>query len=421
MSGHRRVEEVPLAESTPPAAVPGRPLQWVIIGGGIHGSRLAVRLLAEGRVAPDAVRIVDPAPALLDGWRRCTTNTGMRHLRSPAVHHLGVSPWSLIHFAKGWHHGETPRFAPPYQRPAVELFADHSADVLARHGVPDLHVRDRAVEVSLSCRGATVRLERGAPLRTRRVLLAMGAGGRPRWPDWARRLRERHRIQHVFDPGFELDPEDWPERVVVVGGGISAAQVALRLAAAGRRVDLVSRHALRRHQFDSDPGWIGPKYMRRFDRTRDPAARRRMITDARHAGSMPADVHKALLAASRSDPGIRLHQGEPTVAPGPGLVLEVAGARIPTDGVLLATGFEPTRPGGALVDRLVETHRLPCAACGYPLVDRHLRWHPRVFVTGPLAELELGPVARNIIGARRAAERIVPASSTPPARLRAGG
>ena len=91
-----------------------------------------------------------------------------------------------------------------------------------------------------------------------------------------------------------------------------------------------------------------------------------------------------------------------------GLLLEVGGERFPCDGVLLATGFDSKRPGGALVDELVETHQLPCASCGYPVVDAHLRWHPRVFVTGPLAELEIGPVSRNIVGARRAAERIVP-------------
>jgi hypothetical protein len=37
-----------------------------------------------------------------------------------------------------------------------------------------------------------------------------------------------------------------------------------------------------------------------------------------------------------------------------------------------------------------------------------------VFVTGPLAELEVGPVARNLIGARRAAERIVPVAKEHP-------
>jgi len=55
----------------------------------------------------------------------------------------------------------------------------------------------------------------------------------------------------------------------------------------------------------------------------------------------------------------------------------------------------------------------PMEFCGYPIVDRDLRWgHPRIFVSGALAELELGPSARNIAGARLAAERIVQASRT---------
>lgn len=86
--------------------------------------------------------------------------------------------------------------------------------------------------------------------------------------------------------------------------------------------------------------------------------------------------------------------------------------RVSADRILLATGFETKRPGGLLVDRLIEDAALPCAACGYPLVDEHLRWHPRVLTTGPLAELELGPAARNIAGARRAADRILASRSS---------
>ena len=91
-----------------------------------------------------------------------------------------------------------------------------------------------------------------------------------------------------------------------------------------------------------------------------------------------------------------------------GAVLQVGDAYLPIDGMLLATGFEPARPGGALVERLITRHSLPCSECGFPLTDINLRWHPRLFVSGPLAELEIGPVSRNIAGARRAAERIVP-------------
>ncbi len=100
--------------------------------------------------------------------------------------------------------------------------------------------------------------------------------------------------------------------------------------------------------------------------------------------------------------------------------LELDGRRIGADRVVLATGFPSRRPGGAWLDEAVEALQLPCAACGYPIVDRGLRWHPRLLVTGALAELELGPVSRNLSGAQRAAERIVAIArtgrSTPVAR-----
>ncbi len=60
-----------------------------------------------------------------------------------------------------------------------------------------------------------------------------------------------------------------------------------------------------------------------------------------------------------------------------------------------------------MIDSLIDSASPPCARCGYPIVDTSLRWHPRVHVSGPLAELELGPTSRNIAGARRAAEKLV--------------
>ena len=74
-------------------------LDWVIIGGGIHGVHIAARLLGEAEVSPEKLRIVDPAEQLLARWKSHTTTTGMSHLRSPAVHHLDLDPWSLQRFA----------------------------------------------------------------------------------------------------------------------------------------------------------------------------------------------------------------------------------------------------------------------------------------------------------------------------------
>jgi hypothetical protein len=77
-----------------------------------------------------------------------------------------------------------------------------------------------------------------------------------------------------------------------------------------------------------------------------------------------------------------------------------------TDLLVLATGFDPARPGGAWLDAAVAAYGLPTAPDGYPILDPALCWADGLHVSGPLAELEVGPVARNFIGARLAAERI---------------
>jgi hypothetical protein len=65
------------------------------------------------------------------------------------------------------------------------------------------------------------------------------------------------------------------------------------------------------------------------------------------------------------------------------------------------------RPGGELLDRAIRNFHFPSAPCGYLIVNEHLQWHPLVYVSGALAELEVGPVSRNIIGDRRSGERIL--------------
>jgi hypothetical protein len=384
-------------------------LDWLIIGGGIHGVHVAARLLGEGGVDPDALRIVDPADALLARWRACTSTTGMTHLRSPAVHHIDLHPWSLQRFAGHPDRRPPGLFAPPYDRPSLALFDAHCDQVIATFGLTDLHTRGHARRARIEPDGVTVQVEGpdADTLQARRVVLALGASEQVCWPDWAPRGHDR--VHHVFEPGFDAWPAPDEEHVAVVGGGISAGQIALKLIASGHTVHLVSRHALREHQFDSDPGWLGPKHMKRFEGEPDLSRRRAMITDARHRGSVPPDVHRALeraIARGR----LRWHEAEVAAAladDGGVRITLTGGQNLDASRVMLATGFVSCRPGGELVDDLVASANLPCAACGFPIVDEALCWHPRVHVTGPLAELELGPTSRNIAGARRAGDRLV--------------
>ncbi len=380
-------------------------LDWLIIGGGIHGTHIAARLIGDAGVAPERLRIVDPADRLLSQWRRCTEITGMTHLRSPSVHHLDLNAMSLQRFAGKRKTRKRGLFAPPYNRPALTLFNAHCDHVVKTFGLADLHIQERATSCLIDCDGVRVGLSGARELASSNVVLALGSSEQPAWPTWA--PQNHNRVHHVFESGFGGWPLR-PETVAVIGGGISASQVALRMQKQGHQVHLISRHSLRRHQFDSDPGWLGPKYMTAFQRKRDLDLRRKAITEARHRGSVPPDIHRALRRAI-SRGSLQWHESEIKAlhACRDGLELRLCDGVVNVERVLLATGFASHRPGGAMVDQLVTSAALPCAGCGYPIVDSALRWHPRIYVSGPLAELELGPASRNIAGARQAGNRLV--------------
>lgn len=380
--------------------------EWIVIGGGIHGVHLAARLLGEAKVPPSGLRIVDPAKQLLSRWNECTATTGMKYLRSPGVHHLGMKTLGLQHFAGKRKTRKPGLFAAPYERPSLTLFNSHCRHVIEIYGLADLHVQDRVIQCQVDCDSVSLGLASGERLQARQVILAVGTSDQPAWPKWA--PRDDARIHHVFENGFD----GWPtskETICVLGGGISAAQISLRLVKDGHQVHLVTRHAEKEHQFDSDPGWLGPKLMNGFVKEMNPDRRRAIITSARHRGSLPPDVRRQLQRALMGEI-LQRHTDEVKSldVEKDGLKIGFAAEKVlRVDRLLLATGFESHRPGGKMVDELVASCSLPCASCGYPIVDSSLRWHPRIYVAGPLAELEIGPVSRNIAGARRAADRLI--------------
>jgi cation diffusion facilitator CzcD-associated flavoprotein CzcO len=271
-------------------------------------------------------------------------------------------------------------------------------------------VRGEAIEIEAVEGGLRVETTAGA-LTAGRVVLALGSADRPLVPSWAQELRAAGAsVRHVFEPGFRIDDALAYARPIVLGGGLSAFQLALWLA--GRRpgvVTLLARHDTRVHEFDADSRWMGPLGWREFARLAGGGERRGTIARERRRGSVPAEIARELERAV-CDGVMRARRDEVVRAVTGGGVVELelaSGDRLRGDGILLATGFDPRRPGGGLLDGAIDRLGLECAACGYPVVDASLRWGPGLYVTGPLAELEIGPVARNILGARLAGERLV--------------
>lgn len=388
-------------------------LDWLIIGGGIHGVH-AAHVLVNGRSWPrDRVRLLDPHAELLANWTRLSGNVGMAFMRSPGVHHLGLEAGDLTKFARRQTAVTHRLFAEPYQRPAYALFQAHNQHLIQSYRLDELHIQGTAQELARQSGGWRIETEQGA-LEARRVLLAIGRP-QPHWPEWAAVGRALGLpIQHIFAPDYTLShaTRRVPHTpVLVVGGGITAAQVALRLAANWPgNVTLLMRHPIREHQFDSDPGWLGPKYQDGWHKTVDYVQRRQIIQAARHRGSMPPDVVRRVQRAQKAGE-LCVQEGEvTTVVPvrQNGRVELVCrdGQRIWAEQVVLATGFALARPGGAWLETAIAINDLPVAPCGYPILAKTLRWSVGLYVTGALAELEMGPIAPNIAGARQAMQRL---------------
>lgn len=389
----------------------------LVVGAGPIGAHIMSRLVAEEIVPAARAAFLDPQPELFGQWHRRARNCGMQHLRSPASH--GVDPDLRSIRRLGETDGSATWFVPPYHRPSVSLFAEH----LTQRAVATLsavaHIRDRAVRFRREEEDARYpwRVERadGAAVRASVVIIAPGPPA-PRLPEPLAALPASLPIYHVHRDELPSFPPG--SRIAIVGGGIAATHLSLNLPERGLDVELWNRDPITNWQFDSDPCFIGPRCSDLFRRCTDPADRETLIRRARRPGSVPPDLYSALhrsIAAGRlryrrltvtgatvAGRGVALRGDTPE-----GHVSQAQSGEF--DAVIAATGFEPGPPLPEVVADIAAHRGLPVSPSGFPVPPADLQWDDGLFVAGGLGELEIGPPARNIIGAHLAGRRVVPA------------
>ncbi|WP_026584103.1 FAD-dependent oxidoreductase [Bacillus sp. J33] len=384
--------------------------KWAVIGGGIHGCTIASFLLKKGKVSWQDLLIIDPFEEPMSRWKRNTDLIGMEYLRSPSVHHIDTDPFSLQRYA-GRKEERIGSFIGRYKRPSLELFNQHSDYVIQEAGLKKLWHKGRVISINKAGDLWELKTEEGDVFYAKKIVVAISVNDQLNIPEWAAEIRENssNSILHVYDEALH-DLSFLHPPIAIVGGGISAAHLAIKLSALfPGKVTVIKRHPYRIHDFDSDPGWLGPKYQSFFQRLKCYEQRRRIILKARHKGSLPGDLFRKVKKLE-NEGIIRAVDGtivSVSIDKGQKLNIDLGNKIITAKHILLATGFEPIRPGGKLIDKMVHEQNLLCAECGYPIVNQNLQWSHNLYVSGPLAELELGPIARNIAGARQAAGRIV--------------
>ena len=360
-----------------------------------------------------------------------------------------------------------------YQRPALELFNDHCDTVVKKYGLDDSFFRGRVEAIVGDDRTnkAKVVIRTGVSEATTtsisadNIVFAVGNDD-PAYPDWANDLvskdssSNQHKISHILEISNddkvvnENNPAEEPRVVAIIGGGISAVHKALQLTAgedSNTVVHIISRHPVREQQFDTHQDWMmtdelaklslekgGKGWTDRlvqFRATEGLAERREVIKRERVPGTVPTYMTRAKggLEERISQQKVHWHvagvdsassMNEDDVSSGKYHLELTDGSTISgVDEIILATGLGKRPPGHAIIHPLAQEANLPLSPCGYPLVHESLEWKPqtnsssksalsnsKIFVSGGLAELELGPSARNIAGARMAAERIAKAN-----------
>ena len=327
-------------------------------------------------------------------------------LRSPVVHHPSPDPYALTDFIEAT---GLERSGLPYDLPTTDAFARFCEALVDHH----------QLSAPLSCTPQTIssdggRVEilcRDVYISARELVVATNPHRRV-IPDWIWPLLGQH--PGLVTHGADLDLGEAhglvDQRVAIIGGGMTAAHLALGAASRGADVELISRRALNIRSFDTPPGWLGPKNLAAFDAVADPRERLRQSQQARDGGSIPDWLHRRLTQFHGAG-SIQLRESanvqNAIARPDGRCDITLDAETLCVDKIWLATG---TRADASALRCLRPLLEDTITLDGHPVLTDSLRLGPHpVYVMGRLATVTLGPAAGNLWGAQRAALRITEA------------
>jgi len=343
------------------------------------------------RKAERKVLVLSPSGKWLNNWEHRFDELEITHLRSPVSAHPDMfSQESLMEFA--------------HER-------GRSNELIEPGTVLSIDKADNGVVVRFS--GSNGSVQR---VLAQNVVLAIGAPGKCNVPSLIRsRVPEELRV-HTSD--FvrlgELKRNDTiqKEKILVVGGGLSAVQAAIAFSKKkAAHVTLASRRPLQWRHFDFPLQWFDRRYMRRhffeFYGTKM-EQRPEFIKKARGGGTVPWWYRNQLQDSDVEHVTANITDVE-YIGESGSVIVTLNDRKIEVDRVVLGTGSSKDCLSIPLIADLQSKFPVDILG-GFPLIEEDLRWckHLRnVFVVGGLASLRVGPSAANLMGARRAAETIV--------------
>jgi cation diffusion facilitator CzcD-associated flavoprotein CzcO len=384
-----------------------------IIGAGPHAMTVVTHLLQKRQQLRQRLLVFDPSGTWMQQWQNQFSAFEIPHLRSPAVHHPDPNPYALRQFAQSRSH----ELYPPYDLPGTLLFQDFCQELIRRWSLQQHIVTAKVVHIEPIKQNLRSRFRLWLDnldhsIVARRVILATGSGT-PQIPAWVQKIASPYpqdrlcHSRHVDLRHLQLHGEN----ILIVGGGLTSGHLALGAIARGAKVILMSRRNLQEKLFDADPGWLGPKYLKNFWAEPDWETRAETIQNARNGGSLTPAIMLQLRRAQRQQ-SIKIMEKCQVLSATWHKAWQIIcddGSKHECDRIWLATGTKIDITSEPLLTEIIEHYPISTAK-GLPVLDPHLRWAGcELFITGGLAALQIGPVARNLSGARMASERIIPA------------
>jgi hypothetical protein len=245
--------------------------------------------------------------------------------------------------------------------------------------------------------GFVTTLDDGAQHRSRVVVVATNPST-PRLPEVDPDCWDRCRI------GYEPVSLPLAAGQLVIGGGLSAASLAIDLAERGLDPHLVVPGQLTEQRFDTAPGWLSWRSYRGTFLSTEPysSERAELVAGKRRPGTIPRRelATIASLVAQGAITVTECARVERVVANGAGITLLTAGGPIDGPAATFVCGFERT------------DHELQLLRCvdAYDEIrltqDCEIGSCSGAFLAGTWAEPIVGPTARNFHGQREAARRI---------------
>jgi len=307
-----------------------------------------------------------------------------------------------------------------WKLPSTPLFVDFCKD-LAK-SLPHDFIQGSITDIANSSAslGSPFRLELDGGqhvLSAKAVILATGPTGRSSIPPGLKSVPpDRGQLMLSWTELDQVHPKS--NRILVVGGGLTAVQVALKLCKLGKTCILCSRRHLVERHFDIGLEWFelrtANKCMSDFY-YQNVSDRLTASKAVRGGGSVPPLYMREVERAERSGRLIRvigeatyegLHEDEGQVH------VTVTNSkkgekRIVVDQVVVACGLDPDCEKSPVVKSALKSWPIPVYG-GLPSITEDLRWKESLplYVVGGLGALNVGPDAGNLMGIRRAAQLV---------------